>query len=96
LLCDTFIDEQHNNRQATNIYKDKDGYDTFEIVISTYNGINFDDEFSEEVDENGLIEIIDGTKIEFEILKRNAYDTLQIWATNEYGKTIDFVSEELA
>ncbi|MFP5043067.1 hypothetical protein, partial [Parasediminibacterium sp. JCM 36343] len=96
LLCDTFTDEQNNNRQPTNIYKDKDGYDTFEIVISTYNGIDFDDEFSEEVDENGLIEIIDGTKIEFEILKRNAYDTLQIWATNENSKIIDFVSEELA
>ena len=96
LLCDTFTDEQINNRQVTNIYKDKDGNDTFEIVISTYNGIDFDDEFSEEVDENGFIEIKYGTKIEFEILKRNAYDTLQIWATNKDGKTIDIISEELA
>jgi hypothetical protein len=96
LFCDTFTDEQIKNRTATNYYKDIDGNEIFEIVISTYNGVDYEDEFAEEVDENGLIELIDGTKIEFEKVKRNGYDTLQIWATNDNGKTIDFVSEELA
>ena len=95
-FCDTFTDEQITNRPATNFYIDQDGKDTFEIVISTYNGVDYEDEFADEVDENGLIEIVDGTKIEFEKVKRNGYDTLQIWATNDNGKTIDFVSEELA
>jgi hypothetical protein len=96
LLCDKYTTEQISNREALAIYQDKDGCSTFEITISTYNGIDFDDEFSEEVDENGFIKIIDGAKIEFETFKRNAYDTLQIWATNENGKTIEIVSEELA
>lgn len=96
LFCDTFTDEQIKNRPVTNYYADEDGKDTFEIVISTYNGVDYDDEFADQVDENGLIELIDGTKIEFEKVKRNGYDTLQIWATNDNGKTIDFVSEELA
>jgi hypothetical protein len=96
LFCDTFNDEQINNRPATNFYKDQDDKDTFEIVISTYNGVDYIDEFADQVDENGLIELVDGTKIEFEKVKRNGYDTLQIWATNDSGKTIGFVSEELA
>ena len=96
LFCDTFTDEQITNRPATNFYTDQYGKDTFEIVVSTYNGVDYDDEFADQVDKNGLIEIIDGTKIEFEKVKRNGYDTLQIWATNDNGKTIDFVSEELA
>ena len=96
LFCDTFNDEQINNRPAINFYKDQDDKDTFEIVISTYNGVDYIDEFADQVDENGLIELVDGTKIEFEKVKRNGYDTLQIWATNDSGKTIDFVSEELA
>ncbi|MCW2120512.1 hypothetical protein [Flavobacterium sp. 7A] len=96
LFCNTYTDEQIKNRPATIYYTDQDGKDTFEIVISTYTGIDYNNEFVDEVDENGLIEIIDGTKIEYEKVKRNGYDTLQIWATNDNGKTIDFVSEELA
>ncbi len=96
LFCDTFTDEQITNRLATNFYIDQDGKDTFEIVVSTYYGVDYDDEYADQVDENGLIEIINGTKIEFENVKRNGYDTLQIWATNDNGKTFDFVSEELA
>lgn len=96
LFCDSFTSEQIKNREVTNYYQDKDGNDTFKIVISTYNGIDYDDEFVDEVDENGLIERIDGTKIEFEKVKRNGFDTLQIWGTIEKGKSIEVVSEELA
>ena len=96
LFCDTYTDEQIKNRPATNYYADQDGADIFEIIISTYNGVDYDDEFADQVDENGLIELVDGTKIEFEKVKRNGYDTLQIWVTNENGKTIDVISEELA
>ncbi len=96
LFCDTFTDEQITNRSANNIYIDQDGKDTFEIVISTYNGVDYEEEFADEVDENGLIELRDGTKMEFEKVKRNGYDTLQIWANNGNGKNIDLVSEELA
>ena len=96
LFCDTFTNEQIKNRTATNFYKDEDNNDTFEITISTYHGINYEDEFLEQVDENGFIEIIDGSKIKFEQAKRNGYDTLQMLATNEKKVIIEFVSEELA
>ena len=96
MFCDIFSDEQIENRPASNYYKDKHGNEVFEIIISTYNDIDYEDEFREDVDENGLIELVNGTKTEFEKVKRNGYDTLQIWAKNEKGETIDFVSEELA
>ena len=96
IFCDAYNDDQIEKRPVENCYQNEDGSEIFEIIVSTYNGIDYEDEFREEVDENGLIEIIDGTKIEFETVKRNGYDTLQIWAINEKGKIIDFVSEELA
>lgn len=96
MFCDTFTDEQINNRPTTNFYIDQHGNDEFEIIISTYNGVNYDEEFADQVDTNGFIELIDGSKIEFQTAKRNGYDTLQIWVINAKGRTINFVSEELA
>ena len=96
LFCDVYTGEQINKREKFTIYKDKHGNELFEIVISTYYGIDFDDEFSDEVDENGYIKLIDNTLQEFEYVKRNGFDTLQIWATNEKGNTFEIVSEELA
>jgi hypothetical protein len=95
LFCDTFSEEQVTSRPATNLYR-QNGNDTFEIVISTYNGVDYEAEFANEIDENGLIEINNGTKIEIEEVKRNGYDTLQIWATGKDGTTINVLSEELA
>lgn len=96
LFCDTFSEIQIKNRPTNNFYKDNEGNENFEIVLSTYNGIDFDDEFEDQVDENGLIELIDGTKTEFENVKRNGFDTLQIWAINDKGKVFEIVSEETA
>lgn len=96
LFCNTFTEEQIKNRPVTNFYKDKEGNELFEIVISTYNGIDYEDEFADQVDPNGLIELINGTKMEFNIVKCNGYDTLQIWGTSENGNTVSIVSEELS
>ncbi|WP_424003490.1 hypothetical protein [Maribacter sp. IgM3_T14_3] len=96
MFCDTFTHEQIINRPVENLYKGSNGNEVFEITISTYNGIDYEDEFREDVDEHGFLELIDGTKVEFESVKRNGYDTLQIWATNANGDTVEVVSEELA
>ena len=96
MFCDTFIPEQITNRPLTNQYKNSNGNEVFEITISTYYGIDYEDEFREEVDTNGLLELIDGTKMDFESVKRNGYDTLQIWATNTNVEIVEVVSEELA
>ena len=89
MFCDTFTQEQIINRPLEHLYKDSTGNEVFELTISTYNGIDYEDEFREDVDENGFLELIDGTKIEFESAKRNGYDTLQIWATNTNGDNLN-------
>ncbi|WP_298311108.1 hypothetical protein [uncultured Aquimarina sp.] len=96
MFCDNYSDEQIKNRVTDKLYFDKEGNDTFELIISTYNGIDYEDEFREEVDSNGQIELIRGQKNDFEEVKRNGFDTLQIWAINKNGKRIEIVSEELA
>ena len=96
LFCDSYIDEQIHKRPAINYYRDTQGNDTFEIIISTYYGVNYDDELSDEVDDNGFIKTINGNKVKFEAVKRDGFDALQIWAINAAGKTVEVVSEELA
>lgn len=96
MFCDAYSKEQHDNRPVTNFYKDPNGHETFGITVSTYNSLYIDDELSEEVDENGFIELLDGSKVELSIAKRNAYDTLQISGMTDNGDIVEIVSEELA
>jgi hypothetical protein len=99
MFCDEFTNEQINNRPADNSYFDKDNNDTFEIVLSAYYQINFDDEsedFLDQVDEHGFIELLDKSKIEFDKAKRNAFDVFQVIALTENGRHLEVVSEELS
>ena len=48
------------------------------------------------MDNEGKIELLDNSKIEFEKIKRNAFDVIRIFAINENEKQIEIVSEELA
>ena len=99
IFCDTFTPEQLEKRSTNSFYIDKDGNDTFEIIISAYYQIDYDSEkedFIESVNENGLIELNDGSKVDFEKVKRNGFDILQISAITSKGKNIKILSEELA
>ncbi|MGJ8734595.1 MAG: hypothetical protein ACSHW4_15675 [Cellulophaga sp.] len=96
MFCDKYSEEQIMNRTVDKFYVSENGNDKFELVISTYNGIDYEDEFREEVDSNGKIELVSGKKIDFEEVKRNGFDTLQIWGFNENGEKIEIISEELA
>ncbi|MFN8437037.1 MAG: hypothetical protein U0V72_05295 [Cytophagales bacterium] len=98
IFCDTFTAEQLG-RTTDHFYVDKDGNDTFEIVISAYYQIDYEDEkedFIENVDENGLIELNDGSKVDFDTVKRNGFDFLQISLITSKGTSIEILSEELA
>lgn len=99
MFCDEFTNEQINNRPADNLYFDKDNNDCFEIILSAYYQINFDDEsedFLDQVDENGFIELLDKSKIEFDKAKRNAFDVFQVIVITENGRQLEVVSEELS
>lgn len=96
LFSDEFTIEQINNRPADNIYRDKHGNELFELIVSTYYAVDYDEEFSGEVDANGLIEIGDGSKMPFETVKRNGFSSIQITAVSPAGKKIEIVNEELS
>lgn len=96
IFCESYSEEQVTNRPTNNFYVDRRGNDTFEIIISAYYQIDYDDEDDDGVDENGLVELADGSKIEYEIAKRNGFDVLQIFAINNSGEKIEILSEELA
>lgn len=99
MFCDEFTLEQINNRPVDNLLFDKNRNDSFEIILSAYYQIDFDDEsedFLDEVDENGFIELADKSKIEFDKAKRNAFDVLQVFAITEKGRRVEVISEELA
>ncbi|MEM9674879.1 MAG: hypothetical protein ACFB15_26960 [Cyclobacteriaceae bacterium] len=96
MLCDEYTNEQIESRQADKIYRDKDGNEEFEIIISAYYQIDYEGEFRKEVDDDGKIELLNGEKIDFEELKRNGCDFLQVWGVDSGGKKVEIISEELA
>ena len=72
------------------------GNKIFEVVISTYNAVCYDNELAEQPDDAGLVELADGTKEKVEIAERNAFDTLQVYAINDKGESFNIIAEELS
>jgi hypothetical protein len=95
MFCYTNTPEQLS-RKADNYYMDADGEDAFEITISTYNGIDYDEEFRKQLNAEGKLELVNGEWVDFETVKRNGFDGIQIRVTNRAGKSSLIISEELA
>ena len=96
MFCDQFTNEQIEKRPTDKYYLDQNGNDVFELIINTQNGIEYDEEFWEEVDDNGNIELIDGSSVKFEEAKRNGFDWIMVKLVTKEGKEIDCLSEETA
>jgi len=95
MFCDKFSLEQIKNRPINQIYPIKN--QSFEIIISAYYQIDFDDELEHyEVDENGLIETMNGSAISIAELKRNAFDCFQILIKYNKGEVYSILEEETA
>lgn len=96
LLCETYTEEQQNNRTPLLPYLDEDGEDTFEVSVTAFYNVDWDDEFSDDVDENGQLELISGERCNFEEAKRNGFDAISITITSAKGLKTEIVQEELA
>ncbi len=96
LFCDTYSNEQLNGRSAVDFYTTSNGADVFEITITTYNNIDYEDEFSDQVDASGFVELANGNKEQFDMVKRNGYEAINISITDLNGKDVEILSEELA
>jgi len=96
MFCDEYTQEQINNRELNKIYTSEDGYDEFEVMISAYYQIDYDEELQDDVDENGMIELINGSLEKYENVKRNAFDVFQILLLDKPGRIYEAITEELA
>jgi len=96
MLCDTYSKEQHTGRLPLQPYVDQDGEDTFEMYITAYYNVDWGEEFSDDVDEQGRLMLISGGYCDFEEAKRNGYDALSLTLVNRKGRKTEAVQEELA
>lgn len=96
MMCDEFSKHQIESRKAEIIYRDEKENEIFEIIVSAYYQIDFENELREQVDRNGKIELVNGEKVNFEVFKKNACDYFQILGINQSGQIIEILSEELA
>jgi hypothetical protein len=96
LFCDSYSKKQIKNRPTNTTYQSTNGDEVFDIIISIYNGIYFAGEFADQADSEGYIELVDGKKEKLEVVERNAFDTLQVYAINESGEVFNIIAEELS
>lgn len=96
MFCDTFTAEQINNRPLTNTFVDEEGNEIFEVLITVYYNIDYEDELEDFQNENGDIELISGEIISSDTLFRNGFDFVSINVINENGKKQEIYQRELA
>lgn len=96
MLCDMYSDEQRNGRTPLLPYIDPDGEDTFEIRLTVFYNVDWNEEFSEDVNEEGQLELISGELCSFAEAKRNGFDALSISVVNTSGLETEVAQEELA
>ncbi|PQP81921.1 hypothetical protein C0Q44_19845 [Paenibacillus sp. PCH8] len=95
LLCETYPEEELNNRPLRP-YLDIEGEDIFEVQLTAFYNVPWDEEFGEDVGEDGTYELITGQRMDFNQVKRNGYDAFAISILNRKGVRTDIVQEELA
>ncbi|MDP1510333.1 hypothetical protein L8C07_07310 [Paenibacillus sp. CMAA1739] len=96
LLCEVYTEEQQNNRTPLLPYLDDDGEDTFEVTVTAFYNVDWDDEFADDVDENGQLELISGERCDFKEAKRNGFDAISITIISAKGLKTEILQEELA
>lgn len=95
MLCETYPQEELSTR-TLRPYLDVEGEDTFEVHLSAFYNVPWDEEFGEDVDEDGTYELITGETMDFDQVKRDGYDAFSIRIVNRKGVTTEIVQEELA
>lgn len=95
MVCETYPEEDIANRPLRP-YLDIEGEDVFEVHLSAFYNVPWDEEFGEEVDEDGRFELITGEKVEFEQVQRDGYDAFAIRIVNRKGLATEVLQEELA
>jgi hypothetical protein len=95
IFCSEYVEFKDVERKPTQRIVDKSENDLFEVFVSIYYNIDFDQEFGDEVDEDGNIEMYDG-KVNFETAKTNSFDWIHIHLKNGQNKWLEIIDFELA
>lgn len=96
MFCDEFSAEQIKNRPAIHEFKDQDHLDVFEVIVTAYHNIDYDEELEEFLNEDGQIELISGEIISEQQLKSDGFDFFQIKVINALGHEFSIFERELA
>jgi hypothetical protein len=95
MFCDEFPEAE---RADGTYYRDKQGEELFSVVVSVCNSHFFlegeDDEL--EVDEDGMVTLLNGKRIDHATAKRDAFDGIGITVRNASGFQTEILQEELA
>ncbi len=96
MFCDEYSPEQINNRPVTQFFTDANGEDTFEVIVSVYHNIDYDEELDDFVNDEGDIPLIHGEIIDLATLKSDGFDVFQIIVIDAQGKHAAIHQRELA
>jgi hypothetical protein len=95
MLCDEYTEVQINQR-VTDKTLILENIEEFEVILSAYYQVNFDEEFAEDIDENEMFKLKDDLLVPLTIIKRNGFDFFQIIIQEKSGKCYPILQEELA
>lgn len=95
VICGEDNEFREMERIPDQVIFDNNGNDLFEIYISVYYQINFDEAFGDEVDEKGNL-TTPAEKEPFNIVKSNSFDCICIHTKNEREEWCEIAEFELA
>lgn len=92
MFCDEYIKEQIENRPLKQ-YE----LPASKLILELGYSIDYEDEKDDyEFDENDNVVLVDGSKMDWESVKRNGFDYLGVYFINAKGEPIQFADFELA
>lgn len=92
MFCDEYDAETVQNRPLK-----KYSIPASKLIIELGYSIDYEDEKEEyDIDDNGLVTLIDGRKMSWEDVRRNGFDYIAIYFEDKEGKRIQFYDRELA
>lgn len=96
LFCNEWDFSKMPQRQADNIYRDAAGNEVFEVVVCTFNNIDYEDEDEHFLGPDGKATLLNGSKVDISFLQRNGFDGISILLYDKDGEKVMVHQRELA
>jgi hypothetical protein len=98
MFCDEYGETKMNARHAAIYYRDEQGEELFSIEVAIYNHHFYNEGEEDEmvIDDDGWVTLINGSRVDVETARRDAFDVLKIRVINASGLQTTIVEAELA